>query len=81
MTGGAVGSLFAQLLRQTADERKVLLVAGALFPATGSSHVAYSTYVLCVVSGIVAGVLAFLATVAVYAAEDFLRRLPIHWMW
>jgi H+/Cl- antiporter ClcA/CBS domain-containing protein len=30
MTGGAVGSLFAQLLRLTADERKTLLVAGAV---------------------------------------------------
>lgn len=29
MTGGAIGSLFAQLLRLTADERKTLLVAGA----------------------------------------------------
>jgi H+/Cl- antiporter ClcA len=30
MTGGAVGSLFAQFLRLTADERKTLLVAGAV---------------------------------------------------
>jgi CIC family chloride channel protein len=29
MTGGAIGSLFAQCLRLTADERKTLLVAGA----------------------------------------------------
>jgi CIC family chloride channel protein len=29
MTGGALGSLFAQLLHLTADERKTLLVAGA----------------------------------------------------
>jgi H+/Cl- antiporter ClcA len=29
MTGGALGSLFAQFLRLTADERKTLLVAGA----------------------------------------------------
>ncbi|HTZ45559.1 MAG TPA: chloride channel protein [Jatrophihabitans sp.] len=29
MTGGAVGSMLAQLLRLTADERKTLLVAGA----------------------------------------------------
>jgi H+/Cl- antiporter ClcA/CBS domain-containing protein len=29
MTGGALGSLFAQLLRLTADERKTLLVAGS----------------------------------------------------
>jgi H+/Cl- antiporter ClcA len=29
MTGGAIGSMFAQLLKVTADERKTLLVAGA----------------------------------------------------
>ncbi|HEY1569883.1 MAG TPA: chloride channel protein [Pseudonocardiaceae bacterium] len=29
MTGGAVGSIMAQLLRLSADERKTLLVAGA----------------------------------------------------
>ena len=29
MTGGAIGSMLAQLLRLTADERKTLLVAGA----------------------------------------------------
>ena len=134
MTGGAVGSLFAQFLRLTADERKTLLVAGAaagmaatfnspfaalllavelllfewrprsyvpvatavcvaaivrrpllgtaaLFPAAGVLHLTYATYGLCVVSGIASGVLALLATVLVYTAEDCFRRLPIHWMW
>ncbi len=134
MTGGAVGSLFAQFLRLTADERKTLLVAGAaggmaatfnspfaavllavelllfewrprsyvpvatavcvaaivrrpllgtaaLFPAVGTLHLTYATYALCVVSGIASGLLALVATVLVYAAEDVFRRLPVHWMW
>ncbi len=134
MTGGAIGSLFAQLLRLTADERKTLLVAGAaggmaatfnsplaalmlavelllfewrprsyvpvaaavaiaavvrrpllgtavLFPTTGTLHISYLAYALCVVSGIVSGLLALVATVLVYAAEDAFRRLPVHWMW
>ena len=134
MTGGAVGSLFAQFLRLTADERKTLLVAGAaagmaatfnsplaalmlavelllfewrprsyvpvaaavctaaivrrpllgtaaLFPVTGTLHIGYSAYALCVVSGIASGLLAVVATVLVYAAEDGFRRLPLHWMW
>jgi H+/Cl- antiporter ClcA len=134
MTGGAVGSLFAQFLRLSADERKTLLVAGAaggmaatfnspfaavmlavelllfewrprsyvpvatavalaaivrrpllgttaLFPAVGTLHVTYSTYGLCVVSGIASGLLAVLATALVYAAEDTFHRLPVHWMW
>jgi chloride channel protein, CIC family len=134
MTGGAVGSLFAQSLRLTADERKTLLVAGAaggmaatfnapfaaillavelllfewrprsyvpvacavsvativripllgagaLFPAVGTLHLTTLTYLLCVVSGVVSGLLALGATALVYAAEDAFRRLPIHWMW
>ncbi|TWE11356.1 chloride channel protein [Rudaeicoccus suwonensis] len=134
MTGGAIGSLFAQFLKMTADERKTLLVAGAaagmaatfntpfaalmlavelllfewrprsyvpvaaavavativrhpmlgsgpLFPVTGSLHIDLGTYALCVVSGICAGLLAIVATVLVYAAEDLFHRLPIHWMW
>ena len=134
MTGGAVGSLCAQLLHLTADERKTLLVAGAaggmaatfntpfaalmlavelllfewrprsyvpvsaavcvaailrqpmlghgaLFPATGALHPHLTAYLLCVVSGVGAGLLALVATVLVYGAEDAFRRLPIHWMW
>jgi chloride channel protein, CIC family len=134
MTGGAVGSLFAQFLRLTADERKILLVAGAaggmaatfnspfaavllavelllfewrprsyvpvaaavcvaavirrpllgtaaLFPAVGTLHMTYPAYGLCVVSGVASGLLALVATVLVYAAEDAFRRLPVHWMW
>jgi H+/Cl- antiporter ClcA/CBS domain-containing protein len=134
MTGGAVGSLFAQFLHLTADERKVLLVSGAtagmaatfnaplasvvlavelllfewrprslvpvaaavavasvvrrpllgsaaLFPGVGAFHITTSTYALCVVSGVVSGLLAILATALVYASEDAFGRLPIHWMW
>jgi H+/Cl- antiporter ClcA/CBS domain-containing protein len=134
MTGGAVGSLFAQFLHLTADERKVLLVAGAtagmaatfnsplaalmlavelllfewrprslipvaaavcvatvlrqpllgsgaLFLANAHLHITMPVYLLCVVSGVISGLLAIGATVLVYASEDAFRRLPIHWMW
>ena len=134
MTGGAVGSLFAQFLHLTADERKTLLVAGAtagmaatfnaplasillavelllfewrprsfvpvaaavsvatvlrvpllgaapVFPAVGALHLTPAAYGFCVVSGIVSGLLAIVATMLVYAAEDAFRRLPLHWMW
>jgi chloride channel protein, CIC family len=135
MTGGAFGSLSAQFLHLTADERKTLLVAGAaagmaatfnaplasvllavelllfewrprsfvpvatavavativrvpmlgggaLFPAPpGALHFDAAVYGLCVVSGIVAGLLALVATTLVYASEGAFQRLPIHWMW
>jgi len=35
----------------------------------------------CVVAGILAGILAILLTLAVYASEDIFHKLPIHWMW
>ncbi|SPE34578.1 CBS domain containing protein (fragment) [Candidatus Sulfopaludibacter sp. SbA3] len=35
----------------------------------------------CVVAGVLAGALSALLTMAVYAAEDVFRLLPIHWMW
>jgi H+/Cl- antiporter ClcA len=134
MTGGAIGSLFAQFLHLTADERKTLLVGGAaagmaatfnsplaavvlavelllfewrprsfvpvvaavsvasvvrepllgsgpLFPAPGALHLTTAVYPLCVVSGVVSGLLAIVATGLVYASEDAFRRLPLHWMW
>jgi H+/Cl- antiporter ClcA/CBS domain-containing protein len=133
-TGGALGSLFAQLLHLTADERKTLLVAGAAggmaatfnsplaaitlavelllfewrprslvpvatavcvatltrYPLLGQAptfksqaplHLTFSTYPLALVSGILAGLLALVATVLVYASEDMFHRLPLHWMW
>ncbi|HWU23449.1 MAG TPA: chloride channel protein, partial [Nocardioides sp.] len=134
MTGGALGSLLAQFLHLTADERKTLLVAGsaagmaatfnaplaslllaaelllfewrprslvpvaaavavatalrhhllgggAVFPAAAPLHLHDVDYALCVVSGVVSALLAVVATVLVYAAEDTFRRLPVHWMW
>jgi len=134
MTGGALGSLLAQLLHLTADERKTLLVAGsaagmgaifnaplaaiclaaelllfewrprslvpvslavvvatalryhllgggAIFAAHGALRLSDSVYALCVVSGVIAALLAIAATVLVYLSEDMFRRLPIHWMW
>jgi H+/Cl- antiporter ClcA len=135
MTGGAIGSISAQFLHLSADERKTLLVAGAaagmaatfdaplasvllavellLFewrprsfvpvvaavavatairvPLLGAGPVfpvpvvpldlGAASYVLCVVAGALAGLLALVATWLVYLSEDGFRRLPIHWMW
>ncbi len=135
MTGGAFGSLFAQFLKLTADERKTLLVAGAaggmaatfnaplasvllavelllfewrprsylpvaasvavatvvrgfllgtapiFFVGVRAMHDGAAVDALCLVAGVVGGLLAVVATSLVYLAEDGFRRLPIHWMW
>jgi CIC family chloride channel protein len=135
MTGGAFGSMIAQLFKLTSTERKTLLVAGAaagmsatfaapvsavllavelllfewkprsLIPVALASVTAGTArrYILgigplfpvpahpifigpegllgCVMAGLLAGALSALLTGAVYAAEDFFQKLPIHWMW
>jgi len=134
MTGGALGSLLAQLLHLTADERKTLLVAGSaagmaatfnsplaalllaaelllfewrprslvpvavavsagtvlrmhllgvgpVFAVSGALHLHDVDYALCVVSGVIAALLAVVATLLVYASEDAFGRLRLHWMW
>jgi H+/Cl- antiporter ClcA len=135
MTGGAVGSIIAQVFRLSAAERKTLLVAGAaggmaatfstpaaaillavelllfewkprslipvalasawaallrnyvvgeapvLFPVPPHDTLPPSAVLASCLLGAVAGGLALTLTVAVYAAEDFFHRLPLHWMW
>ncbi|MDN5915987.1 MAG: chloride channel protein [Pseudonocardia sp.] len=135
MTGGAIGSILAQHLHLSADERKALMVSGAaagmaatfnaplasvllavellLFewrprsflpvsaavavavilraPLLGSepifpvpmSGVGIGPWVdlLCVLAGVVGGLLAIAVTALVYLSEDMFARLPIHWMW
>jgi chloride channel protein, CIC family len=135
MTGGAFGSMIAQLFKLTSNERKTLLVAGAaggmaatfaapvasvllaielllfewkprsMVPVALASVMAAAVrrYIIglgplfpvpahpvfigpqgllgCVLAGVAAGALSALLTLAVYAAEDVFRLLPIHWMW
>lgn len=64
------------------------LVRGPLLgtaPLFGGAHVpvqlAPSTYVLCAVAGLAAGLLALGATALVYFSEDLFAKLPFHWMW
>jgi chloride channel protein, CIC family len=135
MTGGAFGSMIAQLFKLSSNERKTLLVAGAaggmaatfaapvasvllavelllfewkprslvpvalasvtaaaarryiiglgpLFPVPAHPvFIGPSGLLACVLVGVAAGGLSALLTLAVYAAEDAFRLLPIHWMW
>jgi H+/Cl- antiporter ClcA/CBS domain-containing protein len=67
----------------TADAARYYLIgAGPLFPTP--AHVAFigvGGLMGCVLVGVLAGALSAVLTLAVYAAEDAFRLLPIHWMW
>jgi H+/Cl- antiporter ClcA len=71
----ALASFVAALLRP------MLLEPGPMFPV--ATHAALSTtgLITCALVGLIAGLLALVLTLAVYASEDAFHRLPIHWMW
>ena len=71
----AVASAAAAILRG------VLIGPGPLFPTPPHAQMQTPGLLFCLVVGVIAGVGALLLTIAVYAAEDAFRRLPIHWMW
>ena len=62
--------------------RRYILGVGPLFPVPPHALFIGPESVLgCVLAGLLAGALSALLTIAVYAAEDGFRLLPIHWMW
>jgi len=65
-----------------AAARVYLLGGGALFPVAPHLGFAGSAVLgMCVVAGLLAGMLSALLTAAVYFFEDAFMKLPIHWMW
>jgi CBS domain-containing protein len=71
----AVASATAAMLRIA------LMGNGPLFPTGPHPPLKLITLLFCPIVGILAGAASYILTVAVYAAEDLFRRLPIHWMW
>jgi len=62
--------------------RRYILGLGPLFPvAQHPVFIGPRGLAGCVVAGLAAGALSALLTLAVYAAEDLFKKLPIHWMW
>src|SRR5579864_5571805 len=62
--------------------RRYIIGLGPLFPTPPHPVFIGPLGLLgCVVVGLLAGALSALLTLAVYGAEDFFLRLPIHWMW
>lgn len=71
------------LASATADAtRRYILGMGPLFPTPAhSGFVGPLGLFGCLLAGLLAGGLAALLSVGVYAAEDLFHKLPIHWMW
>ena len=62
--------------------RHYIIGLGPLFPvAAHPAFVGPRGLLGCALVGLMAGALSAALTVAVYAAEDAFRKLPIHWMW
>src|SRR5262249_57234062 len=65
-----------------AAARRYLIGLGPLFPVPPHPiFIGPAGLAGCAAAGILAGGLSAVLTLAVYAAEDAFKRLPIHWMW
>jgi H+/Cl- antiporter ClcA len=65
-----------------AATRRYIIGMGPLFPTPPhATFLGPEGLLSCILVGIFAGALSALVTLAVYAAEDGFRKLPIHWMW
>ena len=61
--------------------RPYLFDPGPLFPVPLHFFLGPWGLLSAVAIGLSAGALSAVLTTAVYAAEDFFQRLPVHWMW
>ncbi|HET8521857.1 MAG TPA: chloride channel protein, partial [Thermomicrobiales bacterium] len=62
--------------------RHYLIGGGALFPNFAHpGFIGVTGISLCIVTGLVAGVLAAALSSAIYIVEDTFAKLPVHWMW
>lgn len=60
--------------------RPLLLEAGPLFPME-TQPVGLASFVICIVAGLLSGMLAAGMSAALYRVEDWFHKLPVHWMW
>ncbi len=60
--------------------RPLLLEAGPLFPMQ-TAPAGISSFLICIVAGLLSGMLSAGMSVALYRVEDWFAKLPFHWMW
>jgi len=60
--------------------RPLVLDGGPLFPLQ-THAVAPSALISCALAGVLAGLLSWALSSALYKVEDLFAKLPLHWMW
>ncbi|MBF8177351.1 MAG: chloride channel protein [Burkholderiaceae bacterium] len=60
--------------------RPLLLDSGPLFPLH-TAPVGMAAFGICIVAGLLSGMLSASMSLALYRVEDWFGKLPVHWMW
>lgn len=60
--------------------RPLLLESGPLFPLH-TAPVGMAAFAICIVAGLLSGMLSASMSLALYRVEDWFGKLPVHWMW
>jgi H+/Cl- antiporter ClcA len=60
--------------------RPLLLGGGPLFPMQ-TATVGWEAFVICIVAGLLSGMLSAAMSASLYKVEDWFGKLPVHWMW
>lgn len=60
--------------------RPLLIGIGPLFPLH-TQEVGLSAFFICILAGLLSGMLSSLMSMGLYKVEDWYHKLPVHWMW
>ncbi len=60
--------------------RPLLLESGPLFPIH-TAPVGLAAFAICIVAGLLSGMLSAIMSISLYRVEDWFGKLPLHWMW
>ncbi|WP_353153575.1 chloride channel protein [Herminiimonas fonticola] len=60
--------------------RPLLMESGPLFPIH-TAPVGLAAFAICIVAGLLSGILSAVMSISLYRVEDLFGKLPLHWMW